>query len=498
VTPPVGSGSQGSPWLVLGAVMIGTLLVGLDRTIINLAVPAVVRDFDLAIPTAGWLATAYIITDSVFIPVFGKLGDMLGERRIYIWGMWGFLVTSLLCGLAWNFGVLVFFRTLQGLVGAAVFPTALALITRAFTDPGQRTQAFGIWSASFAVSIALGPLVGGPLIDNLSWRWIFYINFPISLIGLAVAYRWIAADARPARVSAFDWQGAFLLGAALTAVILVVERGREWGWASPGAYVCYVAAALAAVWFVAWQRTAPEPMIPRGLFRSRLLTISLVVSFVSFVAMVGTMFLLPVFAQQMLGYDATDSGLLLLPMAVTMMVVAPIGAKVTANLPLSASVAGGLSLAAVGIFLLSRVDVRATYLDLALPMVVLAIGLAPSFAALTAAATASVGQADIGVTSGILNLVRNMGAAVGIALFATVVDTLFETNASNLAMGSVVNQAPAMAEMLPTLLAIKAQIDAYGTVFASAGVVMALAVLSSLALGRISAGRIDGPQEATT
>ena len=232
--PRSGTDSQGSPWLVLSAVMIGTLLVGLDRTIINLAVPAVVSDFDLSIPTAGWLATAYIITDSVFIPVFGKLGDMVGERRVYIWGMWGFLVTSLLCGLAWNFGVLVFFRTLQGLVGAAVFPTALALITRAFTDPGQRTQAFGIWSASFAVSIALGPLVGGPLIDNLSWRWIFYINFPISVLGLLAAYRWIRADPRPAKVSAFDWQGAVLLGGSLTALILVIERGREWGWASPG------------------------------------------------------------------------------------------------------------------------------------------------------------------------------------------------------------------------------------------------------------------------
>lgn len=484
--------ASGSPWLVLATVMVGTLLVGLDRTIVNLAVPSVISDFDLSVPTAGWLATAYIISDSVFIPVFAKLGDMIGDRRVYAWGMWGFLVTSVLCGLAWNFGVLVFFRTLQGLVGAAVFPTGLALLTRTFTDPGQRNQAFGIWGASFAVSIALGPLVGGPLIDGLSWRWIFYINFPIALVGVVMCYRLIPADRRPLRIKSFDWEGAVLLGGSLTALVMVLERGREWGWGSPGAITCYVATLLFAAWFVAWERGVREPMIDIRLFRIPVIPRSLLVSFVSFVAMVGTMFLLPVFAQQMLGYDATESGMLLLPMAATMMLTAPIAAKLTAGMSLRAVTAGGLVITAAGILLLARVDVRSTYLEMALPMVILAIGLVPSFAGLTNAATSTAGAENIGMASGILNLVRNMGAALGIALFATVLDDLAETNLLDIAAGSVVNHVePAVSALLPALAFTKAQIDAYGTVFALAAAIMLAGAVLSLTLGTSKAGGED-------
>jgi EmrB/QacA subfamily drug resistance transporter len=482
---------------VLATVMVGTLLVGLDRTVINLAVPSVIGDFDISVPTAGWLATAYLISDSVFIPVFGKLGDMVGDRRVYAWGMWGFLITSVLCGLAWNYWVLVFFRVLQGLVGAAVFPTALSLITRSFRDPGQRTQAFGIWSASFAASIALGPLVGGPLIDNFSWRWIFYINFPISLAGLWMAQRYVAADLKPARLRAFDWQGAVLLGLALAALILVLERGREWGWTSPGAMAAYATMVGAGAWFMAYERRVDDPVIDLKLFRNWALSSSLAVSLVSFAAMVGTLFLLPVFAQQMLGYDATESGLVLLPMAATLMIVAPVGTKLTAGMPMRIPVVLGLAISAVGIFLLADLDVMTGALDLIIPLVVLATGLALGFAPLTAVATNAVPGSDVGMASGILNLTRNIGAAVGIALFATILDNLVEGNVFELARGTVVEQAaPAVMTALPQLIAAKAQIDAYSTVFGIASIVMLIAGFVALALREPEGEGATSPEAA--
>jgi DHA2 family multidrug resistance protein len=469
--------------------MVGTLLVGLDRTIVNLAVPSVIEDFDLTVATAGWLATAYLISDSVFIPVFGKLGDIVGDRRVYLWGMWGFLVTSLLCGLSPNFGTLVLFRVFQGLVGAAVFPTALSLITRTFTNPVHRTQAFGIWSASFAASIAMGPLLGGPLIDNLSWRWIFYINFPISLVGIWMARRFIAADVRGGKLRAFDWQGAVLLGIALGALILVLERGREWGWMSPGAMLCYLAVVVSSAWFYVFERGTPEPVIDLKLFRNRVLSVSLTGSFISFSAMVGCMFMLPVYSQQILGYDATGSGLLLLPMAATLMIVAPIATKLTAHMDQRIPIVGGMAVAAIGIFMLSFVDVKTSALEIVAAMVVLSSGLATGFAPLTAAATSSVPGGDIGMASGIVNLVRNVGAAVGIALFATILNNLIEGNAINLASGTVINQpSPSVMATVPQLIALKAQVDAFGEVFGIASVVMLFGALIGIALGRMSFG----------
>lgn len=469
--------------------MVGTLLVGLDRTIVNLALADLIPDFDVSVSTAGWLSTGYIIADAVFIPVFGRLGDMIGERRVYNFGMWGFLATSVLCGLAPTFGVLVALRVLQGLVGAAVFPTSLALITRAFSDPLQRTRAFGIWSSSFAASIALGPLVGGPLIDNLSWRWIFFINFPITVVGLLMARAFIARDDRPVRLGAFDWQGALLLALPLTAVTLVLERGPEWGWGSPGAILCYSVTVLGTAWFVAWERVSAAPMVRLPMLRHKTLALSLVVSFIAFTGMVGTMFLMPVFTQSMLGYDATGSGLLLLPMAAALMISGGLAARLTVGLSMRVVVSLSFVVAAAGVFLLSGVDARSTSAELALPLVIMAIGISGSFPSLTAAATASVHVSEAGIASSLLNLARNMGAAVGIALVATLAEDLFERNVFDLSVGTVMT-SPAVTQTVAPLIAVKAQIDAYGAAFAVAAAVLLLAGVCSLALGRAKATEV--------
>jgi DHA2 family multidrug resistance protein len=486
---------------VLATVMVGTLLVGLDRTVVNLAVPSVIGDFDISVPTAGWLATAYLISDSVFIPVFGKLGDIVGDRRVYAWGMWGFLATSMFCGLAPNYATLVFFRVLQGLVGAAVFPTALSLITRTFTDPTARTQAFGIWSASFAASIALGPLVGGPLIDNLSWRWIFYINFPISLVGIWMVRSFIPADPQKGRLRSFDWQGGVLLGISLGALVLVLERGREWGWLSPGAVAAYMTVIVSALWFVAFEQRVRNPVLNLRLFRNPVLVSSLLVSLVSFAAMVGTFFLLPVFTQQLLGYDATESGLLLLPMAFMLMLVAPIAAKVLVRVPPRFTVAGGMTVAAFAIYLLSiTMDIKSTAMELIIPLMILAIGLATGFAPLTSGATSAVPGGDVGMASGILNLTRNIGAAIGIAVFATILNNLVEGNVLDLASGTVIHDGrPSVLATVPQLIAVKAQVDAFSEVFLIGAGVMLLGALTALGLRETreqAAARLRGTAQA--
>jgi len=306
-------------------------------------------------------------------------------------------------------------------------------------------------------------------------------------LGIWMARRFIASDVRGGKLRAFDWQGAVLLGVALGSLILVLERGREWGWLSPGALLCYFAVVASSLWFWGFERRQLEPVINLKLFRNRVLSVSMVASLVSFSAMVGCMFMLPVYAQQILGYDATGSGFLLLPMAATLMIVAPIATRVTNHVDQRIPIVGGMAVAAVGIFMLSFVDVKTNALEIVVAMVVLSTGLATGFAPLTAAATSSVPGGDVGMASGLVNLVRNVGAAIGIALFATILNNIVEGNVFDLAAGTVIGDPnPSVLATVPQLIALKAQVDAFGEVFAIASVVMLVGAASALALGRLS------------
>jgi EmrB/QacA subfamily drug resistance transporter len=257
----------GRPWLVLLTVMVGTLLIGLDRTVVNLAVPKVISAFGISVSAAAWIATAYIITNAVFVPVFGKLGDLFGNRVIYVWSFIGFIAMSVLTGLAWGFGPLVVFRALQGLVGAAIYPTAMSLIAKSFAEPKARAQALGIWSSSFAVSAIIGPLLGGWLIDNFSWRMIFYINLPIGIAGLVMTLLWLPHD-RPVERGRFDWFGSILLAGAISAMVLVLDQGQSWGWVSAASLACYATTAVFGFLTWWWETRHTHPVIDFKLFKN--------------------------------------------------------------------------------------------------------------------------------------------------------------------------------------------------------------------------------------
>jgi EmrB/QacA subfamily drug resistance transporter len=472
-----------SPWIVLITVMVGTLLIGLDRTVVNLGLPGMISDFNITVSAAGWIATAYIISNAVFVPVFGKLGDKLGNRIIYLWSFVAFVIISVFAGLSWNLSSMIFFRVLQGLVGAAVYPTAMALIAKTFKDPQQRTQALGLWSASFAVSAVLGPLIGGPLIDNLSWRWLFYINLPVGIIGIFMTLWYLPHDKPVDKKSGFDYKGASVLAIALTSLVLVLEKGRDWGWVSWESVIFYVLVAIALTVFYFIEKRAKDPIVDLKLFSNRIYSNILLLSFITFGGMMGAMFLLPVFAQTYLGFNATETGFLFIPMALSMFVAAPLGGYLSRKIPLKYLVSIGMAISAFGIYLFSGLDVKTTALDLIIPLIVFALGMGLGMAPMTAAATNSVPANEVGVSSALLNLVRNIAGAVGIAFFSTVLSNIIESNVLQLGQDAIINTTnPQVIQTVSALIILKAQVMAYGDVFVIASCVMAVGVIVALFL----------------
>ncbi len=486
----------GHPWLVLTTVMVGTLLIGLDRTVVNLALPKIISDFSLSVSTAAWIATAYIISNAIFVPVFGKLGDLFGNRVIYLWSFVGFIVVSVLAGLSWNFSSLVFFRILQGLVGAAVYPTAMSLIAKSFTDTKARAQALGIWSSSFAVSAVIGPLLGGYIVDNFSWRGIFFINLPIGIAGLIMTILFLPHD-RPGERGAFDWLGAVLLSGAISSLTLVVDRGQDWGWLSFASILCYLGTVVFGALVYWWETRHEHPIIDFKFFRNPVIVSVLAVSFISFGGMMGAMLLLPVFAQTFLHYTATQSGYLFVPMALALPIFAPLGAWLANTFNPRYTVSFGMALGAIGLYQLINLDPAMTSFDFVIPLVLFGAGLGLGMAPLTNAATTAVPLNEVGMSSGLLNLTRNIGGAFGIAIFSTVLSNAVNANVLMVAQNShVLGITSATKALAVQLIILKAEILSYGAVFGYAAAAMFIGGLIALFFLRTTVSGTDIPPEA--
>ena len=232
--------SKGPPkGLILLTVIIGTFLGRLDQTIVNLALPNIIQDFKITVSSAGWIATAYILANAIFVPIWGKLGDTLGRKKIYLLGFSIFIFGSILAGLAWNLTSMIIFRIIQAIAGSADYPTAMAILAMTYREDKERAQALGIWSASFAAAAVFGPLLGGPLIDNFGWRSVFLINLPVGIIGILMAMAFIKESKSEKVIPSFDVKGAFVLGISLSALVLVLDQGQDWGWLSLASSICY-------------------------------------------------------------------------------------------------------------------------------------------------------------------------------------------------------------------------------------------------------------------
>ena len=466
--------NSNNKWWILATVMIGTFLGGLNQSIANLALPKIIQDFGITVSMAGWISTAYIIANAVLVPVWGKLGDMIGRKKVYVFGFSIFIVGSVLTGLAWNFSSMIVFRVIQAIAISADYPTAMAIIAVTFKEGRERAQALGIWSASFALSNVFGPLLGGPLIDLFGWRSVFFISLPTGAIGIIMALTFIKESVNEKAGSMFDFKGAITLGLTLTSLVLVLEKGLGWGWFSLNSILAYSAIIFFGYIFYRTELHHKEPIVDFKFFKNPVFVGTLANNFIVFMGMIGVMFLMPIFVQTYMGYDATSTGYLFMPMAFFMVIFAQIGGRLVGKVKANIIIGISTLMAAIGIFTFALfIDPRSSALDIIIPMSIMAAGLGLGMSQRTSAITSSVPHHEVGIASSVLALARNIAGAFGIAIFSTVLTQSTESHVFSLAQNTIINSVdPSVLGQVAALIGLKAQISAFVTVFLISAIIV--------------------------
>ena len=458
-------------WWVLFTVIVGTFLGRLDQTIVNLALPKIISDFGITVSSAGWIATAYILANAVFVPVWGKLGDVYGQKRIYIIGFSLFIFGSILAGIAWNLSSMIGFRVIQAIAGSADYPTAMAIIAYTFKPGKERAQALGLWSSSFAAASVFGPLLGGPLIDNFGWRSVFLINLPIGILGLLLAMIFVKEGGRRFKEHSFDWWGAIALGAALSSFVLVLDKGLEWGWLSSNSFLAYAVTLIFGWIFIKVEQGHHDAIVDLKFFKNKIFVNVLANNFLVFMTMMGSVFLIPIFAQTYLGYDATQTGFLFIPMAFMIVLAAPIGGSFTGKIEPRWVIMASTLVAGIGLYMFSSLDPRSTALSIIIPLGVMAFGMGFGMAQRTNIIASAVPQNEIGAASSVLALARNIAGAFGIAVFGTILQNVTNSKVLEIGRNSLINSYKLVDFQIGTsLIILKAQVAAYDRVFIIAGI----------------------------
>lgn len=481
-TSPQRKGFHPHQWMILITLMIASFLGRLDGTIVNLALPKIISDFGITVSQASWISTAYIIANAIFVPVFGKLGDLIGRKPLYVFGIVGFTVASMLAGLSFNLPSMVILRVLQAITVSIDYPIALSIIAFTFEDKNQRAQAMGMWSGIFAAAAVFGPLLGGPLIDTFGWRSVFYVNVPLGTLGAFMALRFIEEPVQKIKgLKNFDVWGSILLGISLGTMVLVLDQGQSWGWLDIRSIISYGISVVTLILFLYIEARQKEPVVDLKFFKIPTFSAAIITSFISFLGMIGALFLLPIFAQDILGYSVTKSGYLFIPMALCLMTAAQLGARLSRAFQPRFVIAAGMFFAALMLFTFVGIDIKWSFWDISWRLGLFAAGLGIGLAPLTNAATSTVPIHEVGIASSVLALARNLSGAFGVAIFATILTNATTSGLLMIQSHSVITTTnPLLIKEALALMITKANIVAYTVVFKTAAIFMLVGGASAL------------------
>jgi EmrB/QacA subfamily drug resistance transporter len=484
-------------WLALAVIAVTVLLVILDATIVNIALPAVSADLDIDAATQQWIVTAYTLTFGGFLLLGGRIADFWGRKRTYLVGAGGFAVASALGGLAQNEGMLFAARALQGAFGALLAPASLALLTVLFTDTRERAKAFAVYGAIAGGGSAVGLLLGGVLTEYADWRWCFWVNLPVAIFAIAAAIP-IVPESRAPGDTSYDIPGAVIVTLGLASFVygftLVAEKSQEnaqagitdSAWTDPRALLFILVGAALVAAFVVLETRTRNPLLPMRIVLDRNRGGAFLTSTLVGAGLLGAFFFLSLYFQQVLAYSPVEAGFASLPTTLGVLVSAGLASTLVPRLgPKPLMVAGGI-LAAAGLFLMSFLDVDSGFWQLAFPgQLLLGLGLGFTFVPLSNLALVGAGVRDAGAASAMLNATQQVGASIGTALLATLSVGAITDYVTDAATSGRSPADPA--------LALEAQVAGYTTAFLWASVLLLLGAVVSAVL--VKATKEDLPEE---
>jgi EmrB/QacA subfamily drug resistance transporter len=413
--------TQAQKRLVLVAAILGTTVVTVDSTVVNVALPAIADDLGGGLAGQQWTSNAYLVTLGSLLLIGGSLGDLFGERRLFAIGVTGFGVTSLLCALAPTIELLVAARALQGVCGALLTPAALAVIVAVF-PPDERGKAVGAWTAWGGIGTVLGPLIGGQLVDTASWRWIFAINIPVVLITLFLVFRAVPEGRERPAEARVDVVGATLCALGLAGMTFGLIEQPLRGWDDPAVFLTLLIGALLFAGFILWEAHTRYPMLPLGLFRRRNFAIGNIETFAMYGGLGVLFFLLVLFLQQIAGYSALEAGLSSVPVTIVMFALSMRFGMLADRYGPRFFMGVGPLVAAAGLALFLPLDADVDYVTDLLPgLLVFSLGLSMTVAPLTATVLADADENNAGIASGTNNAIARVASLVAIAAVGALV-----------------------------------------------------------------------------
>ncbi|HET7054466.1 MAG TPA: MFS transporter [Solirubrobacterales bacterium] len=417
-------------WWTLGAMCFALFMIMLDNTVVNVALPSIQRDLGASISGLEWTINGYTLSFAVLLATGGRLGDIFGRRRMFLFGVVIFALSSATAGFAQGATDLVISRVVQGVGAALMMPGTLSIITDAF-PAHERGKAMGTWAGVSALALAVGPVLGGFLTEHVSWRAIFYLNIPVA-IGAVTATVFAVRESRDTTVGRdVDYLGVATLTASLTALVLALVEGNSWGWNSPAIVGLLAGAVIGAIAFVQVELRVKVPMVEFRFFKDRNFLGAVVVALIITFAMMGVFFFLALYMQDILRYSPLEAGVRFLPSTLMIVGVAPVAGRLADRFGPRWLIVAGLTILTASLYTFTGIAVDSGYLDLLTGFMLLGIGIALTMSPMTSAAMNAVSVQKAGIASGVLSMFRMVGGSLGIAvsgaIFQAAAGSSFET-----------------------------------------------------------------------
>ena len=423
-----------SKWLVAISILLGSIMATIDTSVVNIAFVHIQATFGASLQEVTWVTTSYLTTVVLVMPLTAWLASVLGRKRMYLFSVIIFTVASALCGFSRTLGQLITFRVLQGLGGGALQPVAQSIMRETF-PPRQQAQAMGLFGMLVLLGPAIGPTLGGYLVDNYSWPWIFFVNLPVGVLSVFMVSQFIVDPPymRARGLQKIDGVGIGLLAAGLTSLLVMLEQGEQEGWfGSPFIVILGLVAAVTLLGFIVWELHTPSPAVNLRILANSSFAAGTLIIGVLGVALFGGLILLPLFLQNLLGYDATQAGLALMPRSLMMVLMMPVAGALYNVLGVYVMASVGLVLAAASTFLMARFTLDTGSLQILIPQIGQGVAFAFIFVSISTTAMSTIPRPQMQGATGLYNLVRQLGGSLGTAIIVTLVDHKTTTASANL------------------------------------------------------------------